>query len=117
MSEIVRAGGNQLMSDYVIHNQVVYVSGVVATDKSGDIRAQIKDVLKEIDSRLERAGTDKSKLLTALIWLKDIESDFAVLNELWEQWVHPVGKPARATSQALMASPDVLVEITVSAAI
>lgn len=117
MSEVIRSGGNHLMSDYVIHNQVVYVSGVVAADKGGDIKAQIQEVLKEIDNRLARAGTDKSKLLTALIWLKDIERDFAVLNEVWEGWVHPQGKPARATSQALMASPEVLVEITVSAAV
>jgi len=117
MSGIIRSGGNQLMSDYVIHNQVVYVSGIVAADKGGDIKAQIQDILQEIDSRLERAGTDKSKLLTALIWLKDIDSDFAALNELWAEWVAPQGQPARATCQALMASPDVLVEITVTAAV
>src|SRR5690625_5502404 len=104
MSEIIRSGGNHLMSDYVIHNQVVYVSGVVASDTSADVKAQIEDILREIDSRLERAGTDKSKLLTALIWLKDIDNDFGTLNEVWAQWVHPQGKPARATSQALMAS-------------
>lgn len=117
MSKAIRSGGNHLMSDYVIHNKVVYVSGVVAKDTSADVKAQIKDILKEIDRRLEHAGTDKSKLLTALIWLKDIDSDFGTLNEVWEQWVHPEGRPARATSQALMASADVLAEITVSAAV
>lgn len=117
MSHIIREGGNDLMSDYVIHNKVVYLSGVVAADTNADAEDQIQQVLDEIDDRLQRAGSDKTKLLSALIWLKDIERDFDVLNELWEDWVDPLGQPARATCQALMASPDILVEITVTAAL
>jgi len=117
VSDITRVGGNQRMSDYVIHNNVVYLSGAVAADLDGDIRAQTQQVLAEIDDRLQRAGTDKSRLLTALVWLKDIERDFAVLNELWEEWVDPEGRPARAACEAPMASPRILVEITVTAAL
>ena len=70
----------------------------------------------KIDSLLAQAGTDKKNLLTAQIWLKDIEKDFAAMNQVWSAWLDPQHKPVRATVQAPMARPSILVEIQVTAA-
>lgn len=72
---------------------------------------------KLISTYLEEAGTDKSKLLTATIWVKDIKSDFASMNEVWNAWIDPNNKPVRATTEASLAAPNMLVEIQVSAAV
>jgi len=72
--------------------------------------------LKEVDELLEMAGTSKSKLLTASIWLKDIEKDFAEMNDVWVDWMDPENKPVRATVESSMARPEILVEIQVTAA-
>lgn len=103
------------MSKVVVHNQVVYTSGLVDLN-GGDIKEQTENVLKEVDELLEAAGTSKSKLLTASIWLKDIEQDFATMNEVWVDWMDPDNKPVRATVESPMARPNILVEIQVTAA-
>jgi enamine deaminase RidA (YjgF/YER057c/UK114 family) len=72
--------------------------------------------LTKIEGLLKEAGTNKSNLLTAQIWLKDIEKDFAAMNTVWSAWLDPVNKPVRATIQAPMARPAILVEIKVTAA-
>ena len=72
--------------------------------------------MKEVDELLEMAGTSKSKLLTASIWLKDIEKDFAEMNDVWVDWMDPENKPVRATVESSMARPEILVEIQVTAA-
>ena len=78
---------------------------------------QTAAILEKIDSILAESGTDKSRLLTCNIWLRDIEADFAAMNEVWCEWVDPDNKPARATVQAEMARPAILVEIQVTAAV
>lgn len=104
------------MSQAVIHNNVVYISGQI--DNEGkDVETQTKNVLAKIDGLLKEAGTDKSKLLTASIWLKDIEKDFATMNKVWCDWIDPNAKPARATTEANLARPNLLVEVQVYAAI
>jgi enamine deaminase RidA (YjgF/YER057c/UK114 family) len=103
------------LSQIVIHGDTVYLAGMTAPDKSQDVTGQTKQVLEIIDGLLARAGTDKTKLLTANIWLKDI-NDWARMNEVWNAWVVPGKAPARATVEANMAKPDVLVEIMVQAA-
>lgn len=80
------------------------------------VTGQTKDVLTKIEGLLKEAGTDKSHLLTAQIWLKDIDTDFAAMNTVWSQWLDPANKPVRATIQAPMARPTILVEIQVTAA-
>lgn len=80
------------------------------------VAGQTKETLSKIDSLLEQAGTDKSSLLTAQIWLKDIEKDFVGMNNVWNEWLDPDNKPVRATVQATMARPNILVEIQVTAA-
>ncbi len=103
------------MSKVVVHNQVVYTSGLVDLGGS-DVKEQTQNVLKEVDELLEEAGTDKSNILTASIWLKDIEKDFATMNEVWVDWMDPDNKPVRATVESPMARPEILVEIQVTAA-
>lgn len=104
------------MSRIVVNNDVVYISG--QTDATGEnIKDQTKNVLAKVDSLLMEAGTDKSKLLTSSIWLKDIERDFKGMNSIWNEWLDPDNKPVRATVEANMARPVLLIEVQVTAAI
>ena len=104
------------MSKAVVHGNTVYLAGIVANEpKSKDISAQTKDILALIDGFLAKAGTDKSKLLSANIWITDMK-EFAAMNAVWDAWVSPGNTPARATVEAKLASPDYKVEIMVVAA-
>ncbi len=103
------------MSEMVIHNDTVYLSGQVADDGSTDVESQTRDVLRQIDALLAEAGTDKSKLLTATVYLADIGS-FAAMNAAWDAWVDRANPPTRATVEARLAAPEYLVEIVVVAA-
>ena len=104
------------MSKAVVHNGIVYLSGLIDTTGS-DVTSQTKSVLKEVDELLAKAGTNKKNILSASIWLKDIENDFQAMNEVWVDWLDPENKPVRATVQSPMARPQLLVEIQVTAAI
>jgi enamine deaminase RidA (YjgF/YER057c/UK114 family) len=102
------------MSQAVIHGDTVYLAGQVgAPGKS--IAEQTQAVLASIDLLLAEAGTDKSKLLSATIWLADMR-DFSAMNAVWDAWVDPANPPARATGEAKLATPEYLVEIIVIAA-
>lgn len=103
------------MSQIVIYNNIVYLSGQV-DEVSEDVAGQTKGTLAKIDKLLKQAGTDKSKLIRATIWLKDIEKDFGAMNEVWSAWVDQDNKPVRATTEAKLAAPNILVEIQVEAA-
>lgn len=105
-----------MMSQAVIHRGVVYLSGLVADDLQADVQAQTTSILGKIDALLAEAGTDKSKLLRANIWLRDIAT-WADMNEVWNDWVVEGATPARATVEAPMAHPDIKVEIMVEAAV
>jgi len=102
------------MSEAVIHGDTIYLAGQVG-EPGEDVVAQTKTCLFEIERLLDLAGSDKSKILMATIWLADI-ADFAAMNSVWDAWVDPANPPARATSEAKLASPDYLVEIVVTAA-
>ena len=105
------------MSAIVVHSGTVYLSGEVANDLSGDICQQTRETLANIEGLLDRAGTDKTRVLSATIYLKDIDKDFAGMNSVWDAWL-PVGvAPARAAVQAKMCDPGFLVEISVIAAL
>lgn len=80
------------------------------------VTGQTKGTLAKIDALLAQAGTSKSNILTANVWVKDIDRDFADMNAAWNAWVDPDNKPTRATVQATMARPNILVEIQVTAA-
>jgi len=117
MNDITRMTTSKRASFIVVHNGTVYVAGITPEDRSQDIRGQTKQVLAKIDRLLAEAGTDKSRLLTAQIWVKDIKNDFAGMNEIWDAWTAPGAAPTRATAQCDMAAPEILVEIIVSAAV
>ena len=104
------------MSQVVIHGNTVYLAGVVARNASGNsMTEQTQDILKSIDGYLAKAGTDKSKLLSANIWITDM-AKFAEMNAVWDAWVSPGNTPARATVEAKLAAPGYNVEIMVVAA-
>ncbi|WP_029009911.1 RidA family protein [Azospirillum halopraeferens] len=103
------------MSQAVVHGGTVYLAGQVADDTSGGVEAQTRSILGQIDRLLAEAGSDKSRLLTATIYLTDIAT-FAEMNKAWEAWVDPANTPARATVEAKLAAPQYLVEIQVTAA-
>ncbi len=104
------------MSQVVIHGDTVYLAGVVASKAAGEsVTKQTQDVLSTIDSHLAKAGSDKSKLLSATIYLTDMTT-FAEMNAVWDGWVSAGNTPARATVEAKLAAPQYKVEIMVTAA-
>jgi enamine deaminase RidA (YjgF/YER057c/UK114 family) len=104
------------MSQAVVHGNTVYLAGQVAQHAAGkSVTEQTRDILGTIDKLLATAGTDKSKLLSAQIFLSDITS-FNEMNKVWEAWVSPGNTPARATIEAKLAAPQYTVEIMVVAA-
>ena len=104
------------LSQAVIHGDTVYLSGIVPDDLKKDARGQTEEILAKIDRLLAAAGTDKSKILVATIWLTDIR-DFAEMNSVWDKWVPQGQSPARACVESKLASPQIRVEIRVTAAI
>ena len=106
------------MSQAVIHGNTVYLAGQVALDApGGSVTDQSKNILDRIDALLGEAGTDRSSLLTATIWLSDMR-DFNEMNTVWDAWVTPGDTPCRAcVESARLASPDYTVEIQVVAAL
>jgi enamine deaminase RidA (YjgF/YER057c/UK114 family) len=104
------------MSEASIHNGVIYLAGQVPEDASLDIEGQTREVLAAIDALLAQAGSDKTRILRAQIFLADI-ADFAGMNRAWDAWVVPGNAPARATVEARLAKPEWKVEIVVTAAI
>jgi enamine deaminase RidA (YjgF/YER057c/UK114 family) len=104
------------MSEAVVYNGVVYLAGQIADYAGQDIGGQTRQVLAAIDALLAEAGTDKSRLLTAQIFLADM-ADFAGMNAVWDVWVPTGETPARATVQARLAKPEWKVEIVVTAAL
>jgi len=116
MSEIQRFDVGTRLSEMAVHNGTVYLAGQVAADAAKDITRQTEQVLGAIDALLARAGTDKSKILMAQIFLADL-ADFPAMNEVWDAWVAPRNAPPRATVQARLAKPEWKVEIVVTAAL
>jgi enamine deaminase RidA (YjgF/YER057c/UK114 family) len=103
-----------ILADAVAANGFVFTAGQVADNPNEDIRGQTRQVLAQIDKALAHFGTDKSKIVSANIWLSDIRNREA-MNEIWKAWVDPNNLPARATVEAKLADPRMLVEIAVVA--
>jgi enamine deaminase RidA (YjgF/YER057c/UK114 family) len=114
--QITRLDLNPRMSEAVCHQGVAYLAGQVPTDVTKDIVGQTQDVLSEIDNVLRRLGTDKTKLLQAQVFLKDM-NEFEGMNKAWDEWVAPLSPPARATIQANLADKDWKIEMLVTAAL
>ena len=112
-----RIGAGNRMSEAVIHNGMVYLAGMVAETTVGkSVKEQTKDILSQIDDVLKQAGSDKTKIVKANIWLTDIKT-WAEMNEAWDAWVVKCQTPARATVESKLAAPGLDVEIMVEAAI
>ena len=103
MSDIKRIESGSRMSQCVIHNGVAYLAGQVGAE-GASVTEQTIAVLASVDRLLAEAGTDKSRLLTAQIWVADI-ADFAEMNAVWDAWVAPGYAPARWTGEAKLATP------------
>jgi len=113
---ITRRQSNQRMSQVVIHDRIAYLAGQVASGAPGaSVAEQTHDILNRIDQLLAEIGTEKSKLLTASVWLADI-GRFKEMNQVWDAWVAPGNPPARACVEAKLAGPQYTVEIMVTAA-
>ena len=115
MSAIQRLHPGARLSDASIHSGTVYLAGQVAADAGEDIRGQTRQLLAAIDRLLGEAGSDKTRILTAQIFLADM-ADFGAMNEVWDAWVPPEAKPCRATVQSCLARPEWRIEIVVTAA-
>ena len=113
---IQRHNVGKRLSEIVVHNGVAYLAGEVPDDTSKDITGQTAEVLAKIERLLGQVGSDKTRLLSAQIFLPDM-GDFAGMNKAWEAWVVPGQTPARATIEAKLANPAYKVEIMCIAAI
>ena len=114
MSDITRLEKNARMSQSVSYGDLVWLAGQVGTP-GASVTDQTKDILAKIDRLLASSGSDKSRLLQAVIWLADMK-DFAEMNAVWDAWVDPANPPARACGEAKLAAPEYTVEIIVVAA-
>lgn len=102
-------------SEIAISGNLVHLAGQLASDLSLDIRGQTQQTLAAIDSFLTDAGTNKSHILSVMIFLKDIENDYAGMNEIWDAWCSDIQALPRTCVEAKMYKPEVLVEMTVVA--
>lgn len=114
--EIKRLHVGPRLSDAAIHNGVVYLAGQIAEDVKQNIDGQTREVLGHVERLLTEAGSDKTRMLMCQIFLADIK-DFAAMNAIWDAWVPPGQTPPRATVQAMLARPELLVEVVVTAAL
>lgn len=104
------------MSKIVIHNGTVYLCGQVAEDANADITEQTRTMLAKVDGLLEQAGSDRRHILSATVYIRDMK-DFAQMNQVWDDWVIEGYSPARACVEARLARPELLVEVSVIAAL
>ena len=106
----------QRMSQIVVRNDTVYLAGQVAKSSEADVQEQTRTTLDKIETLLDQAGSDPQHILSATVYLRDIK-DFAAMNEVWDAWVPQGHAPARACVEARLARPDLLVEISIVAAV
>lgn len=112
---ITRHEPSKLYNKVVEANGFVFTAGIVADDPGQDVKGQTQQILKEIDRLLKLCGTDKSKVVSATIWVSDIRTRDA-MNEIWIAWTGGKDLPGRACIEAKLADPRMLVEIGVIAA-
>lgn len=104
------------MSRIVIHQGTVYLCGQVCADATKGIEEQTQTMLDKVDTLLEQAGSGREHMLSATVYIRDMK-DFAAMNAVWDAWVPTGHAPARACLEARMARPELLVEVSVIAAI
>ncbi|MEE3633869.1 RidA family protein [Pseudomonas sp. AL 58] len=108
---------NERMSQIVTHNGTIYLAGQVGDDMNAGIEQQTREALANIERLLDLAGTDKTRLLSVTIYLKDIDAHFQGMNQVWDTWLPKGVAPARATVEAKLCEPEILVELSVVAAL
>lgn len=108
---------NERMSQIVVHNGTVYLAGQVGDDMNAGIEQQTRETLGNIERLLDLAGTDKTRLLSVTIYLKDIDADFQGMNAVWDTWLPKGVAPVRATVESKLCEPEILVEMSVVAAL
>lgn len=113
MSDITRIECGKRMSQAVIANGIVWLAGQVG-EPGASVTDQTRVVLEQVDRLLAEAGTDKTRIVSAQIWMADM-ADFAEMNAVWDEWVADGHAPARATGEAKLATPDYKVEVIVTA--
>jgi enamine deaminase RidA (YjgF/YER057c/UK114 family) len=113
--DIKRLHVGKTLSEVAIHNGTVYLAGQIAEDTTQNIQAQTREVLGHVDRLLAEAGSDKSRILMCQIFISDVK-DFDDMNAVWKEWVAGGHSPPRATVQAKMIRPELLIEIVVTAA-
>lgn len=111
---INRYNKNERMSQVVEHNGTVILAGQLASDTAADMAGQTQEILSRIDNFLTQAGTNKSRLLSATIWVSDM-ADFAAMNDVWVGWIDAENPPVRACVRADLITPGYKVEIQVTA--
>ncbi len=111
---IQRIDAGPRMSEAVIHNGTIYLAGQIGSPES-DISGQTRETLAEIDALLARCGSDRSRILSATVWLADM-GDYAAMNAVWDAWVDKANPPARATGEVRLFEPGYRIEIIVVAA-
>jgi enamine deaminase RidA (YjgF/YER057c/UK114 family) len=111
---IRRINTGEVLSQAVVHNNIAYLCGVTALDRTLDVEGQTRQVFKRIDDLLREAGSDKNKILTATIWLADINARPA-MTKIWKEWLPANSLPARAAMEAVMGD-GILVEVMLQAA-
>ncbi|MCZ4272542.1 RidA family protein [Maritalea porphyrae] len=111
---IKRINPGPRMSQAVVFGDMVYLSGQVG-NLGDDVAAQTKTILDNVDALLAEAGTNKSNVLKAEIWLSDM-AHFGAMNRVWDAWIDPANPPARATGESKLAAPEFFVEIMITAA-
>ncbi len=116
MSSIQRIDSNAKLSRVVVHQGVAWLSGLVAADCSQDIQGQTRQVLAQLDELLASVGSERTRVLSAQLWMKDMGADFAAMNEEWSAWCGGE-PPARATCQVTFDDPDIRLELIVTAAV
>lgn len=114
MSEITRMQTGRRMSQIVIHGETIYLAGQVGT-AGASVAQQTKDCLEKVETLLQEAGSDKTRILQAVIWLSDMKH-FQEMNAVWDAWVPEGHSPARACGEAKLAREDLQVEFIVTAA-
>lgn len=112
---IIRNHPQPRLSASVEYGNLLFLSRQTPKSNEEEITLQTREVLEKIDALLAEAGSDKRHILSAQIWLKNIERDFAAFNEAWVEWMPDGHSPARAAVQAEMARPEILVEIMLTA--
>lgn len=115
MMEIKRLHVGKTLSEVAVHHGTVYLAGQIAEDATQNIEGQTREVLGHVDRLLNEAGSDKTRILMCQIYISDIK-DFDGMNQIWNEWVADGNSPPRATVEARLVRPEILVEMVVTAA-